>query len=128
MLSSRADAEENVQEAYLRWHEVNRSRVENPEAWLITTTSRLAIDRLRRLKTEREAYVGPGLPGPLVSHGPPPDPPGEPPPDLALAFLTLLERLTPDERAAFLLPDIFDMGYEAIASVLGRSEPACRQV
>jgi RNA polymerase sigma-70 factor (ECF subfamily) len=118
MLSSRADAEDIVQEAYLRWHEVDRSRVENPEAWLVTTTSRLAIDRLRRLKTEREAYIGQWLPEPIVTHAPP-DRHLDLADDLSMAFLTLLERLAPDERAAFLLHDVFDVE---------KTEAACRQV
>ena len=128
MLGSRADAEDIVQEAYVRWHEANPEPIQNPEAWLITTTSRLAIDRLRRLKTEREAYVGPWLPEPIVSHVPPPDQHVDLDADLSIAFLTLLERLAPEERAAFLLHEVFDVGYEAIASVLGRSEAACRQI
>jgi len=128
MLGSRADAEDIVQEAYMRWHEADRDPIQNPEAWLITATSRLAIDRLRRLKTEREGYVGPWLPEPLVSHEPPPDQHVDLAADLSIAFLTILERLAPEERAAFLLHDVFDVGYERIASVLGRTEAACRQV
>jgi RNA polymerase sigma-70 factor, ECF subfamily len=127
MLGSRADAEDIVQEAYVRWHEAGRSSIENHEAWLVTTTSRLAIDRLRRLKTEREAYAGPWLPEPIVTHEPP-DHHLDLADDLSMAFLTLLERLAPDERAAFLLHDVFDVGYGQIASVLERSESACRQV
>lgn len=127
MLGSRTDAEDVVQEAYIRWHEAGRGSAENPEAWLVTTTSRLAIDRLRRLKTEREAYVGPWLPEPIVTHEPP-DRHLDLAEDLSMAFLTLLERLAPDERAAFLLHDVFDVGYGQIASILERSESACRQV
>jgi len=128
MLGSRADAEDVLQEAYLRWHQVDRATVQNPEAWLVTATSRLAIDRLRRLKTEREAYVGPWLPEPIVSLTPAPDRDISLAEDLSIAFLTLLERLAPDERAAFLLHDVFDLGYPEIAAVLERSEAACRQV
>jgi RNA polymerase sigma-70 factor, ECF subfamily len=127
MLGSRADAEDIVQEAYLRWHEAGRGSIENPEAWLVTTTGRLAIDRLRRLKTERETYAGPWLPEPIVTHEPP-DRHLDLADDLSMAFLTLLERLAPDERAAFLLHDVFDVDYGQIASVLERSESACRQV
>jgi RNA polymerase sigma-70 factor (ECF subfamily) len=128
MLGSRADAEDIVQEAYVRWHEIERGSIDNPEAWLVTTTTRLAIDRLRRLKTEREAYVGPWLPEPIVTQAPPPDRQLDLAADLSIAFLTLLERLAPDERAAFLLHDVFDVSYRDIASVLERSEAACRQV
>jgi RNA polymerase sigma-70 factor (ECF subfamily) len=127
MLGSRADAEDIVQEAYVRWHQTGPGSVENPEAWLVTTTSRLAIDRLRRLKTEREAYVGPWLPEPIVTEAPP-DRHLDLADDLSIAFLTLLERLAPEERAAFLLHDVFDLGYPEIASVIERSEAACRQV
>lgn len=128
MLGSRAEAEDVVQEAYLRWHQAADGRIENPEAWLVTTTSRLAIDRLRRLKTEREAYVGPWLPEPLVTPAPPPDRQLDLAADLSIAFLTLLERLAPEERAAFLLHEVFDVGYREIASVVGRNEAACRQL
>lgn len=127
MVGSRADAEDIVQDAYLRWHQAQRGHIENPEAWLVTTTSRLAIDRLRRLKTEREAYVGAWLPEPIVTPAPP-DRALDLADDLSIAFLTLLERLAPEERAAFLLHDVFDVGYGEIASVLERSEAACRQV
>jgi RNA polymerase sigma-70 factor (ECF subfamily) len=128
MLGSRAEAEDLVQEAYIRWHEAESASIQNPEAWLVTTTTRLAIDRLRRLKTEREAYVGPWLPEPLVSSAPPPDRDVSLAEDLSLAFLTMLERLAPDERAAFLLHDVFDVRYPQIAAVLARSEAACRQM
>jgi RNA polymerase sigma-70 factor, ECF subfamily len=127
MLGSRADAEDVVQETYVRWHQVAHDSIENPEAWLVTTASRLAIDRLRRLKTEREAYVGPWLPEPIVTQVAP-DHHLELAADLSIAFLTLLERLAPEERAAFLLHDVFDVGYTEIASVIERSEAACRQI
>jgi RNA polymerase sigma-70 factor, ECF subfamily len=128
MLSSRAEAEDIVQEAYVRWHQHAQDGVETPEAWLVTTTTRLAIDRLRRLKTERDAYHGPWLPEPIVTPAPAPDHGLDLAADLSVAFLTLLERLAPEERAAFLLHDVFDVGYAEIASVIERSEAACRQV
>jgi RNA polymerase sigma-70 factor, ECF subfamily len=128
MVGSRADAEDVVQEAYMRWHQAQQSSIENPEAWLVTTTTRLAIDRLRRLKTEREAYVGPWLPEPIVTAAPPPDRNLDLAADLSIAFLTLLERLAPEERAAFLLHDVFDMGYPQIAAVIDKSEATTRQV
>jgi RNA polymerase sigma-70 factor (ECF subfamily) len=127
MVGSRADAEDVVQETYVRWHAVEKGGIESPEAWLVTTASRLAIDRLRRLKIEREAYVGPWLPEPIVTTAAP-DRDLDLAADLSIAFLTLLERLAPDERAAFLLHDVFDVGYAEIAAVLERSEAACRQV
>jgi RNA polymerase sigma-70 factor, ECF subfamily len=128
MLGSRADAEDLVQEAYVRWHQADHASIENPEAWLVTTTTRLAVDRLRRLKTEREAYVGPWLPEPIVSGPSMPGQDLELAADLSLAVMTLLETLAPEERAAFLLHDVFDVDYGQIASVLGKSEAACRQM
>ena len=132
MVGSRADAEDLVQEAYLRWHEADHDRIESAEAWLVTTTSRLALDRLRRLKTERDAYTGPWLPEPIVglapSQAPSPDAHLDLADDLSMAFLTLLERLAPEERAAFLLHEVFEVDYRAIAAVIGRTEAACRQV
>ena len=127
MTGSRADAEDIVQEAYVRWHQAQQRAIENPDAWLVTTTGRLAIDRLRRLKTEREAYVGQWLPEPIVTHDQP-DRNLDLADDLSMAFLNILERLAPEERAAFLLHDVFDVGYGEIASVLEKSESACRQV
>lgn len=127
MLGSRADAEDIVQEAYVRWHESDKDRIESSEAWLVTTTTRLALDRLRRLKTEREAYFGPWLPQPIVTDAPP-DRHLDLADDLSMAFLTLLERLAPEERAAFLLHDVFDVGYPQIASVIEKTESTVRQV
>lgn len=128
MLGSRAESEDVVQEAYVRWHQTAQETIQNPEAWLVTTATRLAIDRLRVLKTEREFYKGPWLPEPLVSQAPPPDRDVELASDLSIAFLLLLERLAPEERAAFLLHDVFDSEYAVIAEILGKSEAACRQM
>lgn len=129
MLGSRAEAEDVVQDAYLRWHQADRGAIRSPEAWLVTTATRLAIDRLRVLKTEREAYAGPWLPEPLMSEQPPPpDRHVELASDLSVAFLVLLERLAPEERAAFLLHDVFDCEYADIAQALEKSEAACRQM
>jgi RNA polymerase sigma-70 factor (ECF subfamily) len=129
MLGSRAEAEDVVQDAYIRWHQSDRAAIRNPEAWLVTTTTRLSIDRLRALKTEREAYVGPWLPEPLMHESPPPpDRTLELASDVSMAFLVLLETLGPEERAAFLLHDVFDFDYDEIASMLEKSEDACRQI
>lgn len=128
MLGSRADAEDIVQETYVRWHQADQATVDNAEAWLVTAATRLAIDRLRRLQTEREAYVGPWLPEPILSEGDMPDRHLELASDLSMAMMTLLETLAPDERAAFLLHDVFDVDYGRIASIIGKSEAACRQV
>ena len=128
MLGSRADADDMVQEAYLRWHGAPIAEVRTPEAWLVTTTTRLCIDRLRQLRAEREVYVGPWLPEPLVEEPPAAEAAAELASDLSVAFLAVLERLAPEERAAFLLHDVFDSGYEEIASALGKSTAACRQI
>ena len=128
MLGSRAEAEDVVQDVYLRWHQSDHGAIENPEAWLVAAASRRSIDRLRRLKTEREAYHGPWLPEPLMRNAPPPDREVELSSDLSIAFLVLLERLAPEERAAFLLHEVFDADYRQIAMVLEKSETACRQI
>ena len=128
MLGSRADAEDVVQDTYIRWHKAERATIENAEAWLVTSATRLAIDRLRRLRTEREAYIGPWLPEPILGRADMPDRPLELAADLSMAVLTLLETLAPEERAAFLLHDVFDVEYGRIASIVGKSEAACRQL
>ena len=128
MLGSRADADDMVQEAYLRWHGAPTAEVRTPQAWLVTTTTRLCIDRLRQLRSEREAYVGPWLPEPLVEWAAPADEVTELASDLSVAFLALLERLAPEERAAFLLHDVFESDYDEIATTLGKSAAACRQI
>lgn len=129
MLGSRAEAEDLVQEAYVRWHQTDQSHVQNPQAWLVTTATRLAIDRLRALKVERAAYVGPWLPEPVVRDAPPPpEQHVELAADLSMALMVLLERLAPEERAAFLLHDVFDFDHREIALVLEKSEGACRQI
>jgi RNA polymerase sigma-70 factor, ECF subfamily len=129
MLGSRDDAEDMVQEAYLRWHRAAREDVRSPQAWLVTTVTRLSIDRLRQLRTERELYTGPWLPEPLVTESAPPaDHATELASDLSVALLAVLERLAPEERAAFLLREVFETGYGDIAVILGKSEAACRQI
>src|SRR5262245_61848937 len=129
MLGSRAEADDMVQEAWLRWDRAATDEIRAPEAWLVTATTRLCIDRLRQLRTEREAYVGPWLPEPLsLEAAPPADRAAELASDLSVAFLAVLERLAPEERAAFLLHELFDSGYDDLARILGKSEAACRQI
>lgn len=128
MLGSRAEADDIVQEAWLRWDRAGHD-IRAPEAWLVTATTRLCIDRLRQLRAEREHYVGPWLPEPLtLETSPPADRAAELASDLSVAFLAVLERLAPEERAAFLLHDLFDSDYDDIAQILGKSEAACRQI
>ena len=129
MLGTRVDAEDIVQEAYLRWHGVDAASLHSVEAWLVTVTTRLCIDRLRAVRAERARYVGPWLPEPLVADGAPtPEQSAELAGDISTAFLLVLERLAPEERAAFLLREVFDIDYEEIADMLGKNTDACRQI
>jgi RNA polymerase sigma-70 factor (ECF subfamily) len=129
MLGSQDEAEDMVQEAYLRWHRTPADSIRTPQAWLVTTVTRLSIDRLRQLRAERESYTGPWLPEPLVAEAAPAaDRDTELASELSVALLAVLERLAPEERAAFLLREVFDVGYDDISVILGKSEAACRQV
>lgn len=128
MLGTTADAEDIVQEAYLRWHQANTEEIRSAEAWLVSVVSRLSIDKLRHASVERQEYIGPWLPEPIVATSPTPEEKLETASDLSMAFMMLLERLTPMERAAFLLHDVFDCAYPLIADILRKSEAACRQV
>jgi len=129
MLGVRADAEDVLQDAWLRWQATDRAALASAEAWLVTVVTRLSIDRLRAAKVEREAYVGWWLPEPLVTLAEAsPESLLEQAGDLSLAFLHVLERLSPDERAAFLLRQVFDHDYAEVAALLGKSEAACRQL
>jgi RNA polymerase sigma-70 factor (ECF subfamily) len=129
MLGSRTEAEDILQEAYLRWHGVDADSVRRPESWLVTTVTRLCIDQLRLARTSREAYIGPWLPEPLLGDASPPaDSQAELASSLSVAFLVLLERLAPEERAAFLLHEVFGSDYAEIAQVLGKSTTACRAI
>jgi RNA polymerase sigma-70 factor, ECF subfamily len=129
MLGSRAEAEDIVQDAYIRWHDRKPDTLVSAEAWLVTVTTRLCIDRLRSRKLEMQTYIGPWLPEPvsgvdfvtpestLVFAG-----------DVSMAFLVVLEQLAPEERAAFLLREVFDYGYDEVAAAIARNETACRQI
>lgn len=130
MLGVRADAEDVLQDAWLRWSRTDPAALQSAEAWLVTVVTRLSIDRLRALKAEREAYVGWWLPEPLVEplDERTPETVAELAGELSVAFLYVLERLGPEERAAFLLRQVFDYDYPDIAAQLGKSEAACRQM
>jgi RNA polymerase sigma-70 factor (ECF subfamily) len=129
MLGAVAEAEDVVQDAWLRWNEADRAKLDNPEAWLVTVTTRLSIDRLRTLKARRENYTGIWLPEPLLMESPPtPQEIHELADDVSVAFLFLLERLSPEARAAFLMREVFDADYGDVARVLGKTEAACRQI
>ncbi len=126
MLGSLAEAEDAVQDAWLRWSRADADAVVEPAAWLTRVTVRLCVDRLRSARAERAAYRGPWLPEPLVE--PLTMDPVERAEDVSVAFLLALERLSPLERAVFLLHDVFDEDYGSVAQTLARSEAAVRQL
>jgi RNA polymerase sigma-70 factor (ECF subfamily) len=130
MLGMRAEAEDIVQEAYLRWHSADHDSLRSPEAWLVTVTTRLCIDRLRALDADRVSYFGEWLPEPIVDMHPNqrPDRSFEKREDISIAFLYVLQRLGPEERAAFLLHDVLEVDYSSIAEALNKSEAAVRQM
>jgi RNA polymerase sigma-70 factor (ECF subfamily) len=125
MLGSVSEAEDVVQDAWLRWDRAGETAQE-PAAWLAQTTTRLCLDRLKSARSRRETYVGPWLPEPLIEEEP--VDPLERAEDVSVAFLLALERLSPLERAVFLLHDVFDQDYGQVATALGRDEAACRQL
>lgn len=127
MLGTPADAEDVLHEAWLRWHAQDVAVLDDAGAWLVTVTTRLALDRLRRARTERERYVGPWLPEPVPIDAHAPEDTIEREETLTLSFLLLLERLGPEERAAFLLHEVFDYSHAETAAMLDIGEAACRQ-
>lgn len=129
MVGSAMDAEDILQEAYLRWQATDQSAVASPAAYLVTIVTRLAIDHLRSAHVQRESYVGPWLPEPIVAAGAPES--GDPlllAESLSTAFLVVLESLNPVERAVFLLHDVFDYDFEEVAPMVGKSAANCRQI
>jgi RNA polymerase sigma-70 factor, ECF subfamily len=129
MLGSVADAEDMLQETFIRWQQAANDEIRSPRAFLVTVITRLSINQLQSARVRREEYVGEWLPEPLVTDAGS-DPLGVLKVDesLSMAFLLLLERLTPMERAVFLLREVFEYEYEEIAKVLGQSEANCRQI
>lgn len=124
MVGSRTDAEDVLQEAWLGWNRADAARIENPRAYLIRLVTNESIDHLRKVRARREEYVGPWLPEPII--GTSDDPlAGE---SASIGMLFVLERLTPDERAVFVLHEAFDFGHQEIAELLGRTERAVRQL
>lgn len=129
MLGSVAEAEDAVQDSYLRWHNQDRGDVDDPRAYLSRIVTRLCLDRLKQARTQREVYIGPWLPEPLVEEWSATTPPtSHIEQDVSTALMMALERLSPLERAAFILHDIFDMEFEDVAAALGRTKAACRQL
>ena len=133
MLGSVSEAEDVVQETFLRYHRAVRdgdTEIESPKAYLSAVATRLSIDQLRSARARREQYVGEWLPEPLVTDGPFEDVAGhaEEADSLSMAFLLVLERLSPVERAVFLLHDVFDYGYDEVARIVDKTEENCRQL
>jgi RNA polymerase sigma-70 factor (ECF subfamily) len=124
MLGSVADAEDVVQEAFIRWMATERDRVREPEAFLRRTVTRLCLDHLKSAQRRRETYIGPWLPEPVVA----PMVDGEEEDDVTLPLMLALERLSPLERAAFLLHDVFGLSFEEVAATIDRDAAACRQL
>ncbi len=122
MLGSVADAEDVVQDAFLRWLDAERAAVREPEAFLRRTVIRLSLDVLKSARRKRETYIGPWLPEPIV------EPEEEDVADVTLPLMMALERLSPLERAAFLLHDVFGASFEEVAETIGRDPAACRQL
>jgi RNA polymerase sigma-70 factor (ECF subfamily) len=122
MLGSVAEAEDAVQEAWLRFSGAPLDQLESPRAWLATIVTRLCLDQLKSARARRESYVGPWLPEPIATDG------TVDPESISLAFLVLLESLTPQERAVYLLHEVFDYSHGEIAEMLGNDEAACRQL
>jgi len=121
MLGSVADAEDMVQEAFIRWMGADRAAVREPEAFLRRTVTRLCLDQLKSARSQREVYAGPWLPEPVVEEV-------EEEEEITLPLMLALERLSPLERAAFLLHDVFGIAFEEIAETIHRSPTACRQL
>ncbi len=129
MLGSRADAEDILQDAYLRYQALDPAEVRNAEALLVTTVTRLCLDRLKSARRQREVYVGPWLPEPVLDGDQlSPETAAEVADDLSFALLLTLEKLSAPERAAFLLHDVFETPFAQVAETLGKSEAACRQL
>jgi RNA polymerase sigma-70 factor (ECF subfamily) len=128
MLASRSEAEDVVQDAFLRWAGRKEAGVDDPRRYLAAIVTRLCLDRMKSARARREVYVGPWLPEPVVDEALDADSAGELAHDLSVALMMALERLSPLERAAFLLHDVFEIDFAEVAQNLGRSEAACRQL
>jgi RNA polymerase sigma-70 factor, ECF subfamily len=127
MLGSAADAEDVLQESWLKWDRVDHSEVRDERAYLVTIVTRTSLDRLRTIARRREDYVGPWLPEPLLT-APDVADDVELADSLSMAMLVVLETLTPTERAVFLLRDVFDLGYDELADAVGKTPAAVRQI
>src|SRR5678815_908593 len=129
MLGTASDAADVVQEAYIRWQNAKSSEIDSPRAFLSTVVTRLAIDHLKSARVQREQYVGPWLPEPLVEDT------ARSPADqlllaesLSMAFLLVLDQLGPVERAVYILREVFDYDYDDVARIVGKTSEHCRQL
>jgi len=121
MLGSVAEAEDVVQDAWLRWHKTDRAQIVEPEAWLVRTVTRLCLDVLKSSRIKREQYIGPWLPEPFID-------PEDDSDDITLPLMLAMERLSPLERAAFLLHDVFELDFNEVGEAIGRESAAARQL
>ena len=130
MLGLVSEAEDMVQEVWLRWQKQDAAEIQSPKAWLVSAVTRLCIDQLRSARREREQYYGVWLPEPLMptTRDPEPDASTELADSLTMAFMLMLEALGPTERAVFLLREVFDYDYAEVAAIVGKSEANCRQI
>lgn len=132
MLGTAMEAEDIVQEAFLRFQSTPRETIQSPQAFLRTITTRLCLDHLKSAKVQRETYIGPWLPEPILTAQQSdmlnPSQSLSQKESISMAFLVMLERLTPIERAVFILREVFDYGYDEIAEIVDKSETACRKV
>ena len=128
MLGSRAEAEDVVQDAYLRWHDTDRAAIEEPRRYLGTVVTRLCLDRMKSARARREVYVGQWLPEPVVDEALDAETAGGLAHDLSVALMLVLERLSPLERASFLLHDVFGLDFAEVGRALDRGEAACRKL
>jgi RNA polymerase sigma-70 factor, ECF subfamily len=128
MLGSRAEAEDVVQDAYLRWHGIDHATIDEPRRYLGTVVTRLCLDRMKSAQARREIYVGQWLPDPVVDESFDDGTADDLAHDISMALMLVLERLSPLERASFLLHDVFGVDFAEVGHTIGRGEAACRQL
>ena len=128
MTGSRQEAEDIVQEVFIKWQQANHAVIKSPQAWLTTIATRLAIDHLKSAQVSRQTYIGPWLPEPFVEEKQTPEAIHELDQSITTALMLLLEKLSPAERASFILHDIFNYGFDEIASIIDKNSVSCRKL
>ena len=128
MTGSRSDAEDIVNEAFIKWLHADHSAIQAPQVWLAKVTTRLSLDHLKSARVQRETYVGPWLPEPFIDEGEIPDNQHELDQSISLALMVLFEVLSPGERASFILHDLFNYGFDEIGEILNKPAPTCRKL